>query len=159
MTSVLRAARSSDRSWMAEWEKRLFGVDAWSLATIDQELSHPDGYYLIAEDAETGEPLGYAGLRAPRISGGQGDIHTVAVSPEARRQGIGRALVRALLDEASSRDIAQVFLEVRADNPGAIALYLEEGFHEITRRPGYYQPDGVDALVMVHERGGGSDDL
>jgi ribosomal protein S18 acetylase RimI-like enzyme len=41
-----------------------------------------------------------------------------------------------------------VFLEVRADNEGALALYESEGFELIDRRVGYYQPDGVDALVM-----------
>jgi ribosomal-protein-alanine N-acetyltransferase len=37
---------------------------------------------------------------------------------------------------------------VRADNPVAQALYASEGFIELGRRPRYYQPDGVDALVM-----------
>jgi len=41
-----------------------------------------------------------------------------------------------------------VFLEVRADNPSAEGLYLSEGFEEIGRRPRYYQPDDVDAIVM-----------
>ncbi len=41
-----------------------------------------------------------------------------------------------------------VFLEVRADNPVAQALYESEGFIEIARRPRYYQPDDIDAIVM-----------
>jgi N6-L-threonylcarbamoyladenine synthase/ribosomal-protein-alanine N-acetyltransferase len=41
-----------------------------------------------------------------------------------------------------------VFLEVRADNPGARALYESLGFAEIAVRPDYYQPDGVDAVIM-----------
>ena len=41
-----------------------------------------------------------------------------------------------------------VFLEVRADNPVAQALYASEGFFEVGRRPRYYQPDDVDAVVM-----------
>jgi ribosomal-protein-alanine N-acetyltransferase len=46
------------------------------------------------------------------------------------------------------RGARDVFLEVRADNEVAIALYESEGFVTLDRRVGYYQPDGVDALVM-----------
>ena len=42
----------------------------------------------------------------------------------------------------------RVFLEVRADNPVARALYASEGFEAVGRRPHYYQPDDVDAIVM-----------
>ena len=51
-------------------------------------------------------------------------------------------------DEAAQRGAREVFLEVRADNPTAQALYASEGFVEVGRRPRYYQPDDVDAVVM-----------
>jgi N6-L-threonylcarbamoyladenine synthase/ribosomal-protein-alanine N-acetyltransferase len=54
----------------------------------------------------------------------------------------------ALIGEARKRGAREVFLEVRADNPGAQQLYRELGFEEIGVRPQYYQPDGVDAVVM-----------
>jgi ribosomal-protein-alanine N-acetyltransferase len=44
--------------------------------------------------------------------------------------------------------VVEVFLEVRADNPVAQALYASEGFLEIGRKARYYQPDDVDAVVM-----------
>jgi ribosomal protein S18 acetylase RimI-like enzyme len=53
-----------------------------------------------------------------------------------------------LLGEARRRGITTVFLEVRADNPGAQELYRMLGFEEIGVRPHYYQPDDVDAIVM-----------
>ncbi|MFV0318938.1 MAG: GNAT family N-acetyltransferase, partial [Microbacterium sp.] len=62
--------------------------------------------------------------------------------------GRGRALLEALLVEASRRSVRDMFLEVRADNPVAQALYASEGFAEIGRKPRYYQPDDVDAVVM-----------
>jgi ribosomal protein S18 acetylase RimI-like enzyme len=68
---------------------------------------------------------------------------------------VGSRLLEALLDEARSRAVTEVFLEVRADNEPAIALYRGAGFHEIHRRPGYYQPGSVDAIVM---RRGGQDE-
>ena len=57
-------------------------------------------------------------------------------------------LLRALLAQAAARGVHDVFLEVRADNPVAQALYASEGFLEVGRRPRYYQPDDVDAVVM-----------
>jgi ribosomal protein S18 acetylase RimI-like enzyme len=52
------------------------------------------------------------------------------------------------MKEAATRGASEIFLEVRADNPGAQALYCSFGFEEIAVRPRYYQPDDVDAIVM-----------
>ena len=112
------------------------------------EVSYPESYYLVAKPHGEDSVVGYAGLRAARIDALQGDIQTLAVSPAYRRGGLGRSLLRALLAEAYQRGARDVFLEVLADNEGALALYESEGFELIDRRVGYYQPDGVDALVM-----------
>lgn len=146
MTVSIRQATSTDVASIDQWEQELFGTDAWSRAVITDELSHPDSYYLVATEGD--RLVGYAGLRAAYVEGGQGDIQTIAVVPGHRRQGLGRRLLRQLLDEATRRGVGEVFLEVRADNPGALELYLSEGFREITRRRRYYQPDDVDAVVM-----------
>jgi N6-L-threonylcarbamoyladenine synthase/ribosomal-protein-alanine N-acetyltransferase len=57
-------------------------------------------------------------------------------------------LVQSLIAEARQRGASEVILEVRADNPGAQSLYDTLGFEAIAVRPKYYQPDGVDAIVM-----------
>jgi ribosomal protein S18 acetylase RimI-like enzyme len=57
-------------------------------------------------------------------------------------------LMLALIAEAGIRGAVFVFLEVRADNPAARALYDELGFEQIAVRNQYYQPDGVDAQIM-----------
>src|SRR5690606_33164523 len=98
-------------------------------------------------DEVDGEIIGYAGLRAVRGSA-DADIQTIALVEARRGEGRGRALLRALLTEATARGAREVFLEVRADNPGAEGLYRSEGFVELGRRPRYYQPDDVDAVVM-----------
>ncbi len=90
---------------------------------------------------------GYAGLFCPR-GASEGDIQTIAVAEIARGGGLGRSLMNALIGEARKRGALQVFLEVRADNPGAQRLYETLGFEQIAVRAGYYQPDGVDANVM-----------
>ena len=109
------------------------------------ELASPHGWYVVVEEA--GRIVGYAGLRAVR-GARDADIQTIAIAAGSRGRGRGRGLLEALLAEASDRRVHDVFLEVRADNPVAQALYASEGFVEVGRRPRYYQPDDVDAVVM-----------
>src|SRR5690606_15384613 len=115
----------------------------WSADMMAAELAAPFGRYLVATDVAN-EVIGYAGVR---VVGAQSDVQTLAVAPAHRRQGIGRAMLLALLAEAHDRGATEAFLEVRADNPGARQLYEAHGFAEVAVRPGYY-PGGVDAIVM-----------
>ena len=73
---------------------------------------------------------------------------TIATLPHFRRQGVGRALLKALLDAAAERECEAVLLEVRASNDGAIALYKEAGFKAIAKRRAYYTHPREDAVVM-----------
>ena len=146
MTASIRSLTVADADAIEPMERELFGSDAWPRAVIEEELDYPLSYYRGIEDA--GTLIAYAGLRALPEKAGQGDIQTIAVAPHYRNQGIGRKLLRDLIDESQRRGVTDLFLEVRADNAGAIALYTSEGFREIDRRAGYYQPDGVDAIVM-----------
>ena len=148
MTYLLARAVLEDLPEMISWEGLLFGTDAWSPEVMVAELSHPASYYVVARPDGDDAIVGYAGLRAGN-RGGDGDIQTVAVAPEHRGKGLGRLLVEALLGEARQRLASSVFLEVRADNDAARGLYASLGFQEIDRRTGYYQPDGVDAIVMT----------
>lgn len=141
----VRAATPADLDAIMALERASFPTDAWSETLMREELASPHGRYFALEVA--GQLVGYAGLRAPAGSK-DADVQTIAIAAEARGRGYGRTLLRALLDEAAARRVAEVFLEVRADNPVAQALYVSEGFTEIGRRPRYYQPDGVDAVVM-----------
>jgi ribosomal-protein-alanine N-acetyltransferase len=80
--------------------------------------------------------------------GSQADVVTLAVTPDRWGEGTGTALLQALVDEADKRGYEEVLLEVREDNPRARRLYLRHGFAEAGIRRGYYQPSGVDAVVM-----------
>jgi [ribosomal protein S18]-alanine N-acetyltransferase len=147
----MRRAKVDDLDAIMRLERATFVNDAWSEETMRRELEGAHGYYLLAVDEEAEDPerrlLGYAGLLAPAGSG-QGDIQTIAVAPFTRGIGLGRGLMHALITQARRRHIAELFLEVRADNPIARALYDSLGFVEIGVRRGYYQPDNVDAVVM-----------
>jgi [ribosomal protein S18]-alanine N-acetyltransferase len=148
MGFALRVATPDDLGAIMDLEGATFESDAWSTESMSSELASPHTYYLFAFDPAKPDALaGYGGLLAPRASG-EADIQTLAVAPPARRHGLGRTLVTALLAEAAARGAAEVFLEVRADNPNARALYDSLGFEQIAVRAKYYQPDGVDAQIM-----------
>ncbi len=143
---TLRRATPDDLAAIMTLERASFPTDAWSDAMMTEELSSRHSHYVV--DEEAGRLLGYGGLRAP-VGARDADIQTIAIAEAARGRGRGRLLLEALLAEAVSRRIGEVFLEVRADNPVAVALYTSEGFVEVGRRPRYYQPDDVDAIVMT----------
>lgn len=130
-------------------EHSVFVNDAWSADMMRSELESPHGYYLVATEVDGDGSIldGYAGLFAPSRSD-DADIQTIAVAEHARGRGLGRLLMHSLIEQARQQDSKQLFLEVRADNPVAIALYRSLGFEELGVRPGYYQPDDVDAIVM-----------
>jgi len=148
-------------------EHELFPEDPWTPQMFADEVAQPpeSRLYLLAEadagdggvaaseivsgrGAATGTAMaGYAGMMF--IPGGtQADVLTIAVRQDYWGKGIGSALLAALLGAARDRGCAEVFLEVRADNPRAHGLYLRRGFEELGLRRGYYQPSGVDAIVM-----------
>lgn len=143
---TLRRATPDDLAAIMTLERASFPTDAWSDAMMTEELSSRHSHYVV--DEEAGRLLGYGGLRAP-AGARDADIQTITIAEAARGRGRGRMLLEALLAEAVSRRIGEVFLEVRADNPVAVALYASEGFVEVGRRPRYYQPDDVDAIVMT----------
>lgn len=151
MTWQLRRAGVDDLDAIMQIETSVFTTDAWTSDAMRADLASPHCYYLVAlgaDDPPDGSTIaGYAGLLAPR-GAKEGDIQTIAVAPEARRKGLGRVLMTSLMNEARRRGAREIFLEVRADNPTAEALYASLGFERLGVRPGYYQPDNVDAIVM-----------
>lgn len=142
-----------------ELERDLFGNEQWSEESYWSELAHsaptlfdgPQRRYWAAfdpaspEKAATPQVLGYAGLA---VNDDEGYVQTIGVARAARRRGIGSVLLARLLADARTAGARTCWLEVRADNPGAQAMYERFGFRVQGRRRGYYQPSGVDALVM-----------
>jgi ribosomal protein S18 acetylase RimI-like enzyme len=79
-------------------------------------------------------------------------VHGLAVDPASRRQGIGRALLRAAIHDAADRGVAAVVLCVSVTNASAIALYESEGFRVTRRLRDFYSSRAFggerDALEM-----------
>jgi [ribosomal protein S18]-alanine N-acetyltransferase len=130
-------------------ERELFPEDAWTPEMFAAEFAQSASrrLYLVAEEGNT--LIGYAGMMF--TGGPQADVVTLAVDPAYWGKGTGTALLTALVDEAHKRGCTEVLLEVREDNPRARRLYLRHGFAEVGIRRGYYQPSGVDAVVMRKE--------
>jgi ribosomal-protein-alanine N-acetyltransferase len=78
------------------------------------------------------------------------EIHVtnIAVHPDWRRRGVGRALLSSLLEDARNRQLRLIGLEVRPSNHEARPLYESFGFEVVGKRKGYYYDTGEDALVM-----------
>ncbi len=121
-----------DRGWSADELKRVMdGPCTFTLEAVRQE--HPLGFIVV------------------RAVAGEAEILTLAVHPDARRQGLGRALVQSAAVTAREFGAEVFWLEVAIDNSSAVSLYARTGFQAAGKRPGYYGRKGgerVDALVM-----------
>jgi len=94
---------------------------------------------------------GEAGFLLGRAVAGEAELLTLAVAPQARRQGLGRRLVGRFLDQGRRRGACTALLEVSVDNRPAQALYRAAGFAEVGRRPGYCRSGTgapLDALIL-----------
>lgn len=79
------------------------------------------------------------------------ELENIAVAASMRRQGVGRKLLKALLEAAAAGQAQRLLLEVRQSNQPALALYYSEGFRLLAARRGYYHDPVEDALVLVHD--------
>lgn len=131
---------------VAALEKRCFPADPWSENLFRFALDSPNSTILLAEGAD-GTLLGYAVLYTVLD---EGNLDNIAVAPEFRRQGVADALLAALTGFAREH-LARLFLEVRASNAPALALYRKYGFAEVGRRKNYYEKPREDAILMTWE--------
>lgn len=139
MTIVAMAERHL--AALAEIEKACFHAP-WSESMLREELGK--GIFLVAE--RDGQAVGYVGCQTVLD---EGYITNVAVSPDARRQGIARTLIEKLTAEARAAGLAFVTLEVRASNAPAIALYEGAGFGRVGVRKNFYTAPIEDAVLMT----------
>jgi ribosomal protein S18 acetylase RimI-like enzyme len=138
----VRRAASSDLDELVALEQRSFSGDRLSRAQYRRHLDSDSAVVLVA----TGHPrplLGSAVLffrKHSRVA----RLYSLATRPEARGQGIGAALLEAVVTACRHRGCRALRLEVRIDNAAAIGLYERAGFQRIGRYERYYQ-DGADA--------------
>ena len=141
---TLRPATAADAEAMARVHARAF-PDGWSAHEIGGFIAGHGAYALVVEI----EGGGLGGFILCRAIAGEAEVLTLAVDPDHRRLGLGRALVEAAAALAAPSCEA-LFLEVAEDNVAAIGLYQGAGFARVGVRHDYYgHPEGRrDAIVM-----------
>ena len=131
---------------IAALERECFSAP-WSEQLLEDAMFDPQASFIVAEDGEEGNILGYAGLHAVLD---EGYIDNIAVVPDARRHGVASALLDVFC-RFGAVNLAFLTLEVRKSNAAAIALYEKYGFQQAGLRPGYYQNPREDAIIMTRE--------
>ena len=142
---------SDDLGAVMEIMEAAFGIqygEAWTRSQCAGILPMAGVSLTLARDSETGSASGFSLIRTVAD---ESELLLIAVSPERRRQGVGRGLLNHFLDHARSEGIARAHLEVRDGNP-AIQMYRHAGFEPIGRRRNYYRGDDgqqFDALTFA----------
>lgn len=140
-----RKMTAGEVSQVAELEKLCFTLP-WSEKSVAGELENPLALWLVAMEGDS--LAGYVGSQTVMD---ETDMMNLAVAPQFRRQGVGEALVSALVASLKERGSRCLTLEVRDSNEAARALYAKLGFVEIGRRRGYYRDPREDALILRKE--------
>lgn len=144
MTAWVRKAVPSDAEDIFLIENASFSLPR-PLDAIERELRNEElARYMVVTD-EKGDVIGYAELW---LVLDEGEIINIALSEEHRGQGYGEQLLRALMEAAWKDGCSAVFLEVRASNTAAAALYRKVGYEVISVRKQYYDAPAEDAYVM-----------
>ncbi|MEO5588691.1 MAG: ribosomal protein S18-alanine N-acetyltransferase [Gemmatimonadaceae bacterium] len=138
-----RRAREADLEEVDFIEQASF-ADPWGRCEFSTALESPHTLFLVADDG-SGAVCGYVIALAVAD---ESEILNLAVTPECRGVGLGRALLDAAIDAARAKGAAQVWLEVRDSNAAARRLYESRGFSEISKRRRYYRHPVEDALVL-----------
>ncbi len=120
--------------------ERVCFSEPWPAETIRVRL---DDFLLLCEGEEL---LGYVCLSHVLD---EGSIDTIAVAPPHRRKGLGQTLMDAAATRAEELGLALLYLELRAGNEAALALYEKNGFVRVGRRRDYYRLPKEDAILMT----------
>ena len=137
-----------DLDAVMEIERRSF-PQPWSPGLFLHELKVPFSKTILARTPNgANDLLGYV---CRWLVGDEVHILNLAVRPDRRSGGVGRALVELIVQEADERGASMITLEVRRENAAAIALYRSFGFTERGVRRNYYGL-GHDAIIMSRTR-------
>ncbi len=141
---MIRSASPDDLDALCEIENRSFTANRISRKSYNHLIRQPTATVLVDEDEEHSVIRGCAvllfrrGLAIARI-------YSIVVAPEFRGKGIAKGLIAAAQEEAINYNCLVLRLEVREDNPDAIALYRRLQFNQFGKTPDYYE-DGATAL-------------
>ncbi|MBP9946502.1 MAG: ribosomal protein S18-alanine N-acetyltransferase [Vicinamibacteria bacterium] len=117
---------------------------AWPAQAFEAELPHDPPTLFVLRASGRVVAFVVARVQPPEM-----DIVNIGVETNHRRRGLGRIVVRSLLDEARRAGVSNAFLEVREGNEAARQLYRNCGFAETQKRRGFYRNPTEDAVLMA----------
>ena len=141
-SAELFAGLQAGWSHEAAWTERPWDTAAWLSV-----LTMPGAFAMVA--ARDAEPVG---LAAARAVADEAELLLIAVAPAARRDGIGTALLNAVMAQGRAKGAERLFLEVAERNGPALALYHAAGFVTVGRRTDYYELANCRAAALVMAR-------
>ena len=139
---LIRLMRADDVKDVAAVEADAF-PNPWPESIFAEEAENPLAIYLVLE--QKNRVIGYAGFW---LVIGEAQVTNIAILSPFRGKGLGRLLLKELVDKAKANKAEKIFLEVRCSNIVAQNLYKNFGFEKTGIRKGYYQESGEDALTM-----------
>lgn len=144
---TVREMTWDDLEQVVEIENENFSVP-WTETGFFTYLMRSDALFLVAEDEEEEQVVGYCGII---MAADEGDITNVSVKKELQGQGIGTMLIQGLAARTKELGIQTIFLEVRESNVAALALYEKQGFERMGVRKNYYTDPVEDAVTMCRK--------
>ncbi len=147
LTVYIRRMVTDDIESVIAVEKKAYGEHHWSKESFYNEVSNDLARYYTAFN-EQNELVGYAGCWQILE---EAHITNLAVDIDFRKNHIGEALLKAIIDSCYNNKVKYITLEVRVSNNAAIKLYEKYGFKSLGVRKGYYQNNNEDALIMWTE--------
>ena len=139
---IFRKATETDIEQIATLEGATF-TDAWSRQSLQDTFGQKQAFLTVAET--DGKLLGYCIIY---YVADEGEIARVAVAQEARRQGVGCALLNYTCDCCNEKAIERLLLDVRESNIGARAFYEQYGFIVDGVRKNFYDNPKENAVLM-----------
>ncbi|EMB52992.1 putative ribosomal-protein-alanine acetyltransferase [Streptococcus mutans 11A1] len=119
----------------------VYQVSPWSQKQILTDMNRLDVDYFFAYDDK--EIMGFLSIQHLV---GELELTNIAIKKAYQGQGLGSQLLAML-----TKDELPIFLEVRASNQAAQALYQKFGFRSLTTRKDYYHNPKEDAILMKRE--------
>jgi ribosomal-protein-alanine N-acetyltransferase len=147
---TLRLAAPADAEPIAAMSRDLIEAGlpwSWTPSRVARNLRHPETLVLTARGGER-----LAGFAIMQFGDERAHLSLLAVHADYQRQGVGARMLEWLTASALNAGIAGIHLELRETNLAARRFYLNQGYAETARIPGYYR--GIETAVrMLREIG------
>ena len=141
--ATIERATSGDLPGVVALERACYS-DPWPASAFAALPDNPRVYFAVARGVE-GRVIGYV---VAWYVMDEGELANLAVAPDERRRGTGRALLDAMMADAMARGTKELYLEVRESNAAARRLYHVLNFEDVGRRKAYYRSPQEDALIL-----------